>query len=129
MVLPDIHCRIGMAVTFFAFALGVWGVIGYLRHTGVTGSYFGALVIGEVLVIGQALVGVLLIFSGLFPIDALHFLYGVVVPLTWVAVYVYTRGQQTRREMLIYGVVSFFVMGLAIRAIMTGGAMPSCLQF
>lgn len=129
MLLTELHCRIGLASTFFAFALGVWGVFAFLRGSGVTGSYFGALVIGEILVIGQALVGLGLVLTGQFPPDGLHFLYGVVVPLTWVAVYVYTRGQQTRREMIIYGVVSFFVMGLAIRAIMTGSANPSCVPF
>jgi hypothetical protein len=56
-------------------------------------------------------------------------LYGVVTPLAWAAVYVYTRGAQTRREMSIYALMSFFVMGLAIRGIMTGAAAPACLPF
>ncbi|HZQ05269.1 MAG TPA: hypothetical protein VFD70_01730 [Anaerolineae bacterium] len=129
MPITDIHCRVGLAVTFFAFALGIWGVFAFLRGSGVTGSYFGALAIGELLVIAQALIGLLLVLTGHAPADGLHYLYGIVVPLTWVAVYIYTRGAQTRREMLIYGIVSLFVMGLAIRGIMTGGANPSCLQF
>jgi hypothetical protein len=128
MPLTDIHCRLALAVTFFAFALGVWGVFAYLRGSGVTGSYFGALIIGEILIIGQGLVGVLLLVTGHFPADGLHFLYGIVLPLTWVAVYIYTRGATTRREMLIYAIISFFIMGLAIRGIMTGSASPSCLQ-
>ncbi len=128
MSLTDFHCRMALAITFFAFALGVWGVLAYLRGGGVTGSYFGALVVGEVVIIGQALLGLVLVLTGHAPLDGLHFLYGIVLPLTWVAVYVYTHGEQGRREMLIYAVVSFFVMGLAIRGIMTGGASPACLQ-
>jgi hypothetical protein len=129
MILTDIHCRVGLAVVFFAFALGVWGVIAFLRGMGVSGSYFGALVIGEILIIGQALVGGLLLVSGNFPVDGLHILYGIVIPLSWAAVYIYTRGAQTQREMMIYAVMSFIVMGLGIRGIMTGGAMPVCLPF
>lgn len=129
MFLTDLHCRIGLAVIFFAFALGAWGIIAFLRGMGVTGSYFGALVIGEILIVAQALIGTLLIFTGRFPMDGLHLLYGIVIPLAWAAVYVYTRGAQTKREMLIYAVMSFFVMGLGIRGIMTGGMTPVCLPF
>ncbi len=129
MILTDIHCRLGLAVIFFAFALGVWGVIAFLRGLDVSGSYFGALVIGEILIIGQALVGLLLIFTGRFPMDGLHILYGIVIPLSWLAVYIYTRGAQTRREMMIYAIMSFFVMGLGIRGIMTGGAVAVCIPF
>jgi len=129
MFLTDLHCRVGLAVVFFSFALGAWGVLAFLRGMGVSGSYFGALVIGEVLIVAQALVGVALLLTGQFPVDGLHLLYGIVIPLAWVAVYVYTRGAQTRREMIIYAVMSFFVMGLGIRGIMTGGSMPVCLPF
>ncbi len=119
----------GLAVIFFSFALGVWGTFAFLRGMGVTGSYFGALIIGEIFIIAQALIGVALIFTGRFPLDGLHLLYGIVIPLSWAAVYVYTRGAQTKREMIIYALMSFFVMGLAIRGIMTGGATPTCLPF
>ena len=128
-MLADIHCRVGMAITIFAFSLGVWGVIAFVRGLGVASSYFGALVIGELLMIAQALLGVTLVLTGQWPMDALHFLYGVSVFLAWIMVYVYTKGATTRREIIIYAVVSFFVMGLAIRGIMTGDAAPSCLAF
>lgn len=129
MFLTDLHCRVGLAVVFFSFALGVWGVLAFLRGLGVSGGYFGALVIGEILILAQALVGVALLLTGRFPLDGLHLLYGIVIPLAWAAVYVYTRGAQTHREMIIYAVMSFFVMGLAIRGIMTGGSLPVCLPF
>lgn len=128
-MLADIHCRVGLAVIFFSFALGVWGVIAFLRGMGISGSYFGALIIGEILIIAQGAIGAIMIFTGHFPMDGLHLLYGIVIPLAWAAVYVYTHGAQTRREMMIYALMSFFVMGLGIRGIMTGAAAPSCLAF
>lgn len=129
MELADVHCRVGLAVIFFALALGVWGVVAFLRGLGVTSSYFGALVIGEILIILQGVIGVVLLVTGHAPLDGLHFLYGIVIPLAWAAVYVYTRGAQTKREMLIYAVMSFFVMGLGVRGIMTGAATPGCIPF
>jgi len=127
MALADIHCRVGLAVVFFAFVLGAWGVIAYFMGRGVEGNYFGAIVIGEVLTIAQALLGVILVITGRWPLDALHFLYGIVIVLSWLMVYVYTKGATSRRELIIYALVSFFVMGLAARGIMTGSALPMCL--
>lgn len=129
MSLTDVHCRIALAVIFFALALGVWGIIAFLRGLGVTSSYFGALVIGEILIVIEGVIGVTLLVTGHAPLDGLHFLYGIVIPLSWAAVYVYTRGAQTKREMLIYAIMSFFVMGLGVRGIMTGATTPSCLAF
>ena len=99
---------------------------------GVSGSYFGALIIGEILIVAQALIGVVLMLTGQFPVDGLHLLYGIVIPLAWAAVYVYTRGAQNHREMIIYAVMSFFVMGLGIRGFMTaqrGAHNLFCLPF
>lgn len=127
MNLADIHCRVGLSVIFFAFVLGAWGVIAYLMGRGVEGNYFGAIVIGEVLTIAQALLGVILVITGHWPMDALHFLYGIVVVLSWVMVYIYTKGATSRRELIIYAMVSFVVMGLAMRGITTATALPSCL--
>lgn len=129
MILTDVHCRVGLAVIFFSFALGIWGTLSFLRGMGVTGSYFGAVIVGEILILAQAVLGVILLLTGHFPMDGLHLLYGVVTPIAWAAVYVYTRGGQTKREMIIYALMSFFVMGLAIRGIMTATLTPSCLPF
>ncbi len=129
MFLIDLHCRVAVALIFFATALGIWGIFAFLRGMGVTGSYLGALIIGEILIVAEAVVGVALLVSGNFPVDGLHLLYGVVTPLAWAAVFVYTRGAQTKREMMIYALMSFFVAGLGIRGIMTGGAAPVCLPF
>lgn len=129
MILTDVHCRVGLAVIFFSFALGIWGTLAFLRGLGVTGSYFGAVIIGEILILAQAVLGVILLLTGHFPMDGLHLLYGVVTPIAWAAVYVYTRGGQTKREMIIYALMSFFVMGLAIRGVMTATLAPSCIPF
>lgn len=127
MALPEIHCRVALSVIFFSFALGVWGLVAFLRGLGISNNYRGAVVIGEILVIAQALLGVLLVVTGHWPMDTLHILYGIVVVLMWIMTYIYTKGAMTRREMLIYAVVAFFISGLAIRSIMTGSQVPVCL--
>ncbi len=129
MFLQDLHCRIALSTLFFALALGVWGALNFVLMRGVSSNYFGALVIGEILVLLQGVLGVILVLTGRWPADALHFLYGVTIAIAWPGVYTYTHAETSRREIGIYAIVSFFVFGLAVRAMTTGAsaAGASCL--
>lgn len=120
-MLTFIHSRIALTTILFAFALGAWAAWDYFRRRGVSPSYWGALVIGEILMIAQGIVGLILVLSGALPGDLIHFLYGVLVALSWPSVYIYTNARGGRREAGWYALVSFFIFGLAIRAYMTGG--------
>jgi hypothetical protein len=86
-------------------------------------NYWGALIIGEIVMLGQGVIGVILVLFGQMPGDVIHFLYGVLVALSWPGVYVYTNARAGRSEAAIYAIVSFFIFGLAVRAIMTGGKL------
>ena len=116
-----IHGRIAQTTILFAFAMGAWAAWNYFRKEGVNSNYWGALIIGEILVIGQGVIGLAMVLLGKTPADLIHFLYGVLVALGWPAVYIYTNARATRNEAAIYALVSFFIFGLGIRAIMTGG--------
>ena len=73
--------------------------------------------------LAQGVLGIVLVVSGHMPADIIHFLYGVLVALSWPGAYVYTNARAGRREAAIYALVSFFIFGLAVRAIMTGGTL------
>ncbi len=118
-----IHSRLALTAIMYALAMGGWAAWSYLRGHGVNSNYWGALIIGEIVMLGQGVLGIILVLSGARPADVLHFLYGVLVALAWPGVYVYTNARAGRSEAAIYAVVSFFLFGLAIRAIMTGGAL------
>ncbi len=120
MFLQDLHCRIALSTLFFTFAVGLWGVVGWALVRGVGGNYMGALIIGELLVLFQGLVGIILVLTGQWPNDTLHFLYGVVIALVWPGIYVYTHGDTSRRALGIYGLMSIVMLFLALRAIYTG---------
>lgn len=136
MSLSMIHGRLSITIVFFFLALSIWGFFNFFkvylkrRKESITGpisgvvssSYWGALVIGEILVILQGLLGSYLFIIGAVPERGwFHVLYGVVMFLCIPATYVYTKGQDTDREMLIYGAVMLFAFGIATRAITTGG--------
>lgn len=118
-----IHSRLAVTAALFALAMGAWAAWNYLRGHGVGSNYWGALFIGEALMIGQGVIGIVLLIAGERPTDVLHFLYGVLVALSWPGVYVYTNARAGRSEAALYALVSFFIFGLVIRAIMTGGSL------
>jgi hypothetical protein len=119
--LAFIHGRLAQTTLFFALAMGLWAAWSYFRKEGVNSSYWGALIIGEILMIGQGVLGGLMVVGGKLPADLIHFLYGVLVTLGWPAVYIYTSARATRNEAAFYALVAFFIFGLGIRALMTGG--------
>lgn len=106
----------------FLIALGAWGIWNWLRGEGVSGSYLGALVIGEGIIVVEAILGVVLYLMG-NPGPArgwLHILYGIAALISLPAAYTFTRGRTGRYEALIYAVMAFFIAGLTIRSQTTG---------
>lgn len=121
MDLTFLHARIAVAAILFAAICGIWGVYNFLRKEGISGNYWGTLAIGELLMIAQGVLGVILWLEAHRPArPAIHILYGVVAIVTWPAAYIYTQGRDTHRESLIYGVVGLFMVGVTVRALMTG---------
>ena len=120
--LQFIHARLSITVLLFMLALGAWGLWTYLRGEGITGSLWGALVIGEILIVVEGLLGVALFLGGYRPArTAVHLLYGVFLAVALPGVFSYTRGRSARGEALIFGLVALFLAGVAIRARVTGG--------
>lgn len=121
MSLTQVHASLANTATYYFLILALWGLWRYARKQGVDSSFWGALVISEVLVILQGGLGVFLWLSGLRPGRGwIHILYGVVSVLTLPAIFAYTRGDNDRRIMLIYGVALLFLVGIALRAAGTG---------
>jgi heme A synthase len=121
MTLVDVHARLANTALFFCVIMGVWGVWRFFRRQGVDGSYWGAVVIAEVLLIAQGILGGYLWITGLRPVRNIHLLYGIVSVLALPLIYFYTKGQEERRDMLMYGAGFLIMVGLVLRAMTTGG--------
>ena len=121
MSLIEIHGRLGNTALLYAIIMGVWGLWRYARKQGVDGSYWGALVVAEVLIVAQAGIGAYLWLSGTGSLvgRSIHILYGVVSTLIIPAAFFFTRGDEQRRAMLIYGVAFLFMVGIVLRAMTT----------
>jgi hypothetical protein len=123
MDLAAFHLRLATTVLLYFLALSIWGFIRFFLKRGVDSNYWGALVIGEVVALVQGLIGIILSASGGVPGQPIHILYGVLTALGIPAAFAFTRGRDSRREMLIYGAVLLFMVGIAFRAMDTGAAL------
>ncbi|NOZ29411.1 MAG: hypothetical protein GXP39_15355 [Chloroflexi bacterium] len=121
MALIEVHDRLANTVLLYLLAMTLWGWWRFLRRRGVDGSYWGALVIVELVLIVQGGLGGFLWLQGIRPARSIHVLYGVMSILALPTAYAYTRGRGERAEMLLYSVVTLILIGLVLRAMMTGG--------
>jgi hypothetical protein len=116
----ELHGLIARAVVLYYALVGAWGVILGLRKAQLLdAAYRGALILGVVLGVIQAAVGLVLLLTVGQPRDNLHFLYGASVILTLPLLASYIADKRVSRP-LAYGLASLFMAGLAIRAITTG---------
>ena len=104
----------------FMAAVGVWGLVSYARGGRVSGSLFGAMAIGQGLVLVQVLAGLALYLEGRRPATPVHYLYGLTAVLVLPFVWSYLRDRDQRQALLVYSLLTLFIAGLAVRGMTTG---------
>lgn len=120
MVVTQLHAALANTVILFMVACGLWGFFAAFRG-GLSGSYAGALVIGEGLIVAQGLLGGISYALGNRPIQSsLHILYGVTTALTLPGIYSFTRTRSPESQSLWFGGGALFIVGLALRGMTTG---------
>jgi heme A synthase len=122
MSLVEVHARLANTLLLYVIVLAVWGLWRYFRRQGVDSNYWGALVILEIVIVAQGMLGAYLWFINALRPErgGIHILYGVISALAIPIVYVYTKGGDQRRDMIVYAAVLLFTIGLVLRAISTG---------
>jgi hypothetical protein len=116
----EIHRGLANSATMFVAILGVWAFFLRLRSRPLDGSWFGAAVIGELLLLVQFGVGWVLWFQGMgsvLPRPWIHILYGVVAVITIPAAYVYfSRIPDAKVQTLAMALTCFFLWGILLRS-------------
>jgi heme A synthase len=123
MSIIEVHGRLANTAIFYTAIMAIWGLWRYFRKQEIDSSYFGALVIAEILFVIQGLLGAYIFISGIGHLSRafMHILYGVVTVLVIPAVFAYTRGDNSRRVQLIYGIALLFLVAILFRSLATGG--------
>ncbi len=116
-----IHSRLANTTLLYFAILAIWGFWQYIRKQPLTSSYRGALVIAEILVLVQGLLGIILYIIGLAASrGGMHILYGIVGALGIPAVYIFTKGKNDRNVLLVYAAVTILCAILFLRSAATG---------
>jgi hypothetical protein len=122
--LRTLHSGFSNAIVLYSLALGLWALYSAWRRNGLSGSYWGALVLGEGLMIVQAVVGVLMWLQGSGPGQWVHILYGVLALIVWPGAYAFMYRRDVpqldpRRQAVLFGLIGLFLAGVGLRAITT----------
>jgi heme A synthase len=116
----NLHRVLSNTTWLFFLLVGIWGMYRAIRGYNVDGSYLGAMVIGEILFIVQAFLGVILIVGAGSPGRAVHFLYGAFAVVALPGLFAYLRGDDSNNSQWAYAIMVLFLFGVALRAIGTG---------
>jgi heme A synthase len=119
MFLNHAHEFLSRATSIFTLLVTALALLNVFRRQPIGGDFWGAIAIGEALLVVQGVIGVLLVLTGYSPARGIHFVYGAVSVLTWPAVFALTRGQTGQREKLIWLATSLFLFVITLRAIST----------
>lgn len=118
-----IHRGVSTAITMYFLILGIWGLIRAIRGQSVDGNYLGALVIIEILIIVQGVLGTVLWVAGndanvvRFEIHLLYGVFGIIfLPFVYM---VMLRGDTSNRGQWVLSFTTLFLFGIALRAIAT----------
>ena len=121
MNLIFIHNRLSLSILLYVIILFFWGFWGYIRKNGVSSSYWGAVIIAEILVLAQGALGITLYLMGLQPErGGMHVLYGIIGSLGIPAVLILTKGRNDQKTLLVYATVLLLTAIIFVRSIVTG---------
>jgi hypothetical protein len=116
----NLHRVLSNTTWLFFLLVGIWGMYRAIRSYGVDGSYLGAMAVGEILFVVQALLGAILLFGSASPGRSVHFLYGVFAIIAMPCLFAYLRGDDSNNAQWAYAIMTLFLFGVALRAIGTG---------
>jgi cell shape-determining protein MreD len=119
MTLTQIHGIVSNAFLLFALIVTLWALLLLFRQREISSDFWGAVVIGEVLIVAQVVLGIVLVVQGRMPARWVHFLYGTVTAVTWPSVFAFTKGESGRRAVIYWALSGAFLFGVALRAIGT----------
>lgn len=128
MPLTVVHDRIADAAAIFVAALAIWALIWRIRSRPLDGNWYGAAVVGELLIAAQCIIGVILYFQGLgasLPRPFMHILYGIVAVITLPAAYGYLgQLKDEGAKSLGMAFICFFLWGIVLRASSVAQYLP-----
>ncbi len=123
MSLVAIHARLANTAMLFVIIMALWSFWKFFRKQKSDPNYAGALVIAEIVILAQSVLGLIVALSGHYAnLDRpyMHILYGAVGALTIPALYLYVRAEERYQALLVNGVALVFLAFILWRLMVTG---------
>jgi hypothetical protein len=115
-----LHDRLADTATLFVAAIGIWALVYRFRSRPLDGAWYGAAIIGELLLAAQALLGAVMYLQGMnvaLPRPFMHILYGVVAVITLPVAYSYFGSLEDENvKSIALALACFFLWGIVLRA-------------
>jgi hypothetical protein len=99
--------------------VGIWALVAHWVSRIDVRALWTSVVVAQVAVVVQVVLGVILYAAAGRDIGSFHVFYGVLTVIAVALGFVYARGSEwvAQNRALFYGLLSLFIMGLAIRAL------------
>jgi hypothetical protein len=119
--IATLHAALLFTILLVFGALALWGLVGGAMGRGPGRLYRSGLLIGQLLLAAEALLGVALLLGGLRPAQPeLHVLYAAVALATLPGARRYVRDRAPRQQLLTYALACLFLCAVALRGVETG---------
>jgi len=121
-VVTDIHIGLGVVVIAINLIAGIWGLFVWKQKLPANKVYAQVLAASQTVIIGQAVLGLLLLSQNLRAAQQLHYVYGL-LPVAMIIFAYSARGKENGRNILIFSIAALLSMGLATRALLVSGIL------
>ena len=115
----ELHSVVGVLVIAVNLLAALVGLVLFLRRRDPHRSYLHLVALGQVVVVGQAAIGLLLLAGDFRTSDQLHYVYGGVALAAILSPWMYAP-PEARRRLLWFAGASLVAAALGGRAYMTG---------
>ena len=121
-MVTQIHLWLGILVIGINLAAGVWGLFVWRQRLPANRSYAQVLAASQTVIIGQAVLGLLLLSQNLRAAEQLHYVYGL-LPAAMVSFAYSARRDNHLRNILIFSIAALLAAALATRSLTVSGIM------
>ena len=121
-MVTEIHLWLGVLVIAINLIAAVWGFLVWKRLLPANKVYAQVLAASQTVIVGQAIIGLLLLSQNLRAAQQLHYVYGL-LPAAMVIFAYSARGRDQQRNILIFSIAALLAAGLSARALMVSGIL------
>lgn len=121
-MVTQLHLWLGLIVIAINLIAGIWGLLVWRRKLPANKAYAQVLAASQTVIVGQAIIGLLLLSQNLRAAEQLHYVYGL-LPAGMVVFAYSARRDDHLRNILIFSIAALLAAALAIRALTVSGIM------